>query len=78
MSQQSMEIETKSEIKMESKDESKMRDTLSLDDQSCEGSVKLVSKDDKEFSLERKYAFVSNLVRTSMDTDSNATEVSST
>jgi ribosomal protein L12E/L44/L45/RPP1/RPP2 len=46
---------------------------LSLDD--VTGTLKLVSKDKKEFDVERKHAFVSTLVKTSLDTDSTATEV---
>jgi len=46
---------------------------LSLDD--VTGTLKLVSKDKKEFDIERKHAFVSTLVKTSLDTDSAATEV---
>jgi hypothetical protein len=39
------------------------------------GTLKLVSKDKKEFEVERKNAFVSTLVKTSLDTDAAATEV---
>jgi len=46
---------------------------LSLDDSG--GPLKLTSKDKKEFSIERKFAFISTLVKTSLDTDSSATEV---
>jgi S-phase kinase-associated protein 1 len=46
---------------------------LSLDD--VTGTLKLVSKDKKEFEVERKHAFVSTLVKTSLDTDATATEV---
>jgi len=46
---------------------------LSLDD--VTGTLKLVSKDKKEFEVERKHAFVSTLVKTSLDTDAAATEV---
>jgi len=48
-------------------------ESLSLDDDS--GSIKLVSKDGKEFSVEKKFAFISNLVKTSMDSDASATDL---
>jgi len=35
----------------------------------------LVSKDGKEFSVEKKFAFISNLVKTSMDSDASATDL---
>jgi len=46
---------------------------LSLDD--VTGSLKVVSKDKKEFDVERKHAFISTLIKTSLDTDPSATEV---
>jgi S-phase kinase-associated protein 1 len=46
---------------------------LSLDD--VTGTLKLVSKDKKDYEIERKHAFVSTLVKTSLDTDATATEV---
>ena len=46
---------------------------LSLDD--VTGTLKLVSSDKKEYEVERKYTFVSTLVKTSLDTDASATEV---
>jgi len=39
------------------------------------GTLKLISKDKKEFEVERKNAFISTLVKTSLDTDAAATEV---
>jgi len=48
-------------------------DSLSLDEES--GSIKLISKDGKEFVIEKKFAFVSNLVKTSMDSDSSASDL---
>ena len=41
-------------------------ESLSLDDEG--GLIKLISKDGKEFSIEKKYAFVSTLVKTSLET----------
>jgi S-phase kinase-associated protein 1 len=35
----------------------------------------LKSKDDEKFELERKFAFISKLVKTSLDTDTTSTEV---
>jgi len=39
------------------------------------GQIKLVSKDGKEFQIDKKFAFISTLVKTSLDTDSGATEI---
>jgi len=47
--------------------------SLSLDD--VTGSLKIVSKDKKEYDVERKNAFISTLIKTSLDTDPSATEV---
>jgi len=46
---------------------------LSLDDDS--GTIKLISKDAKDFTVDKKYAFISNLVKTSMEQDASATEI---
>jgi S-phase kinase-associated protein 1 len=62
----------KTEDKKEDKKEGEVG-SLSLDD--VTGTLKLVSKDKKEFDVERKYSFVSTLVKTSLDTDPTATEV---
>jgi hypothetical protein len=59
-----------------SEDAAKKNENLSLDDSDVSsGSIKLVSKDGREFSLDKKNAFISNLVKTSLDTDNTATEV---
>jgi len=58
---------------VEKKEDKKEEGGLSLDD--VTGTLKLVSKDKKEYDIERKHAFVSTLVKTSLDTDSAATEV---
>jgi len=43
---------------------------------SDEGTIiKLLSKDGKDFSVDKKYAYISNLVKTSLDADPNATEI---
>ena len=42
-------------------------ESLSLDDESGGVIIRLISKDGKEFPIEKKHAFVSNLVKTSMD-----------
>jgi len=55
-------------------DPSNKTDSLSLDDDSS-STLKLSSKDSKEFTLDKKFAFISNLVKTSMETDSSASEV---
>jgi len=46
---------------------------LSLDD--VTGTLKVVSKDKKEYDIDRKNAFISTLIKTSLDTDPSATEV---
>jgi len=48
-------------------------ESLSLEDDN--GSIKLVSKDGKEYSIEKKFVFISTLVKTSLETDSTAAEV---
>jgi S-phase kinase-associated protein 1 len=49
--------------------------SMSLDAPVTEGSIKLVSKDGKDFTVERKYAFLSNLIRTTLESDAAATEM---
>jgi len=56
----------------DSKSDAKV-DSLSLDDE--QGTIKLQSKDGKEFIVEKKHAFISTLVKTSLDTDASASEV---
>lgn len=52
------------------------QENLSLDPHGDQvGVVKLVSKEGKEFKVDKKCAFISNLIKTSMDTDPTATEV---
>jgi hypothetical protein len=46
---------------------------LSLDE--VTGTLKLTSKDKKEYEIERKNTFISVLIKTSLDTDPTATEV---
>jgi len=46
---------------------------LSLDE--VTGSLKLASKDKKEFDVERKNALISTLIKTSLDTDPHAAEI---
>eukprot|EP00343_Euplotes_focardii_P006879 CAMPEP_0205821096 /NCGR_PEP_ID=MMETSP0206-20130828/5163_1 /ASSEMBLY_ACC=CAM_ASM_000279 /TAXON_ID=36767 /ORGANISM="Euplotes focardii, Strain TN1" /LENGTH=176 /DNA_ID=CAMNT_0053116319 /DNA_START=56 /DNA_END=586 /DNA_ORIENTATION=- len=48
---------------------------LSLDDGEEEGTLKLTSKDGKDFEVERKNANIATLVKTSLDADASATEV---
>jgi S-phase kinase-associated protein 1 len=50
-------------------------DSLSLDDDSSSGTIKLTSKDGREFSVQKKFAFISNLVKTSLDQDPSASDV---
>jgi len=46
---------------------------LSLDD--VAGTLKITSKDKKEYDVDKKNAFISTLIKTSLDTDPSATEV---
>lgn len=46
---------------------------LSLDDEG--GVIKLISKDEESIEIEKKFAFISKLVKTSLDTDTTSTEV---
>jgi len=47
----------------------------SLDEEEVQGTIKLVSKDKKEFVIEKKYANISNLVKITLDQDPGAAEV---
>jgi len=52
------------------------KDIKGLDDDKDAGKpLKLVSKDKKEFTVERKQAFISTLVKTSLENDDKADEV---
>jgi hypothetical protein len=48
---------------------------VGLDEEEVTGSIKLVSKDKKEFTVEKKFAQVSTLVKTTLEQDTTATEV---
>ena len=48
---------------------------LSLDTPDLDVQIKLISKDGKDFFTTKKNAFVSNLIKTSVDTDTTATEI---
>jgi len=50
-------------------------EALSLDDDASSGTIKLTSKDGREFTVQKKYAFISNLVKTSMDQDASASDI---
>lgn len=47
---------------------------LGLDD-GVTGTIRLISKDNQTFEVEKKFAFISKLVKTSLDTDDSATEL---
>jgi hypothetical protein len=52
------------------------KDVKGLDDDKDSGKpLKLTSKDKKEFMVERKHAFISTLVKTSLENDDKAEEV---
>jgi len=61
-----MSTETKNEVKME--------DIDGLDEDVPE-KITLISKDNVSFELNRKAAFISNLIKTSMDSDDKSVEV---
>lgn len=46
-----------------------------LDSEEPTGTIKLVSKDKKEFVLEKKHSLISTLVKTTLEQDTTATEV---
>jgi hypothetical protein len=49
-------------------------DSLSLDDDGG-AELKLISKDGKDFSVPKKFAFISTLVKTSIEGDASANEL---
>ena len=49
-------------------------EVLSLDDD-CYDTLKLVSKDKKEYDVDRKNALISNLIKMSLETDKSAIEI---
>jgi len=55
-------------------DDHKEVGSLDVDDGGV-ASIKLISKDGKEYVIEKKYAFVSNLIKTSLEHDPAAAEV---
>ncbi len=59
----------------DAKSDSKV-DALSLDDET--GSIKLQSKDGKDYHVEKKYAYVSTLVKTSLDTGNSSSNARNT
>jgi len=67
--------DTKAEVKAaEAKDEKTTTASLSLDAE-VSSPLKLTSKDKKEFPVERKHAFISTLVKTSLENDDTSQEV---
>ena len=56
----------------ESKEE---MDVDGLDDDSCDVQLTLISKDEKKFTIDKKTSLISNLVKTTVETDETATEV---
>lgn len=69
----SKEVDPKQDTKGEKTD---VKDIKGLDDDpSSHKPLKLVSGDKKEFTVERKYAFISTLVKTSLENDDKADEV---
>jgi len=62
--------DTKKDAKVDAKDLKGLDD-----DKDASKPLKLTSKDKKEFTVERKQAFISNLVKTSLENDDKAEEV---
>jgi len=72
------EVEKKKEEEVEKKGEEKKKeggDEVGLDVEEVTGTIKLVSKDKKEFTVEKKYAQISTLVKTTLEQDTSASEV---
>jgi len=67
-----MSAEAKAEVKAEVKEEKAASLSLEVDESK---PLKLTSKDKKEFTVERKHAFISALVKTSLETDDTSQEV---
>jgi len=51
------------------------REVSSLDDEQQGGSIKLISKDQKEFVVDKAHAKVSALIKQALESDSSASEV---
>jgi len=65
--------DNKTDTKTDDKKDDKLS-SLSLDDDTSK-PLKLTSKDKKEFTVEKKHAFISTLIKTSLETDTTATDV---
>jgi len=64
-------------VKDEDKKEEKKKegDEVGLDVEEVTGTIKLVSKDKKEFTVEKKFAQISTLVKTTLEQDKDAAEI---
>lgn len=77
----SSDLETKSTMEYDPSKDEKNVDVLandeagSLDDDDNNGTITLVSSDEKKFTLEKKSAFVSKLVSQALENDATATEI---
>jgi hypothetical protein len=61
-----------SKDKKEKKEEEEPR---GLDDEAPVGTIKIISKDKKDFVVEKRNAWISVLVKSTLDQDSSATEL---
>jgi len=61
----------------EKKDEKKKEgdEAVGLDVEEVTGTIKLVSKDKKEYTVEKKFAQISTLVKTTLEQDKDAAEI---
>jgi len=70
-----VEKDTEKPVEKDKKEKEKDGDVVGLDEEEATGSVKLISKDKKEFTVEKKFAQISTLVKTTLEQDKSATEV---
>jgi len=76
MSTSEVEKDSEKPVEKEKKEKAKDGEVVSgLDEEEATGTVKLISKDKKEFTVEKKFAQISTLVKTTLEQDTSATEV---
>jgi len=68
-------VEKKKEEEVKDEKKKEGGDEVGLDVEEVTGTIKLVSKDKKEFTVEKKFAHVSTLVKTTLEQDPTAAEV---
>ena len=63
------------EGKEKKKEEKKEESETGLDEEEATGTIKLIAKDKREFSVEKKFVCISTLVKTTLEQDKAAAEV---